>query len=87
MLTVGSGMEDTPDVRPDLFGPVRGRRGRRHRATGEIWQLDLLHADHREAYQTLEDFGEARAIDRFGLTAASRKDSDGVFGARAQDKA
>jgi hypothetical protein len=39
-------MEDTPDLRPDLFDPVRGRRARRPHATGEIWQLDVLRGDH-----------------------------------------
>jgi hypothetical protein len=28
--------EDTPDLRPDLFEPLRGRRARRHHETGEI---------------------------------------------------
>ena len=49
-------MEDTADLRPELFEPVRGRRARRHRETGEIWQLDLLHGDHWEVYKTLKDF-------------------------------
>jgi hypothetical protein len=49
-------MEQTPDRRPDLFEPVRGRRARRHRDTGEIWQGDLLHGDHWEVYKTLKDF-------------------------------
>jgi hypothetical protein len=49
-------MEDTPDLHPDLFEPVRGRRARRYRETGEIWQLDLLHGDHWEVYKTLKDF-------------------------------
>ena len=38
-------MEPTPDLLPELFEPVRGRRARRHRDTGEVWQLDMLHAD------------------------------------------
>jgi hypothetical protein len=49
-------MEDTPDVRPDYFEPVRGRRARRHRQTGEIWQKDLLHGDHWEVYKTISHF-------------------------------
>jgi hypothetical protein len=49
-------MEDTPDIRPGDFDPVRGRRARRHRRTGEIWQPDLLHGDHWEVYKTLRDF-------------------------------
>jgi hypothetical protein len=49
-------MEDTPDLRPELFDPVRGRHARRHRETGEIWQMDLLHGDHWEVYKTLKDF-------------------------------
>ena len=24
--------------------------------TGEIWQMDMLHGDHWEAYKTLKDF-------------------------------
>ena len=49
-------MEPTPDLLPELFEPVRGRRARRHRDTGEVWQLDMLDADHWEVYQTLKDF-------------------------------
>lgn len=49
-------MDDTPDTHPDLFESVHGRRARRHRETGEIWQADLLHGDHWEVYKTLRDF-------------------------------
>ena len=49
-------MEDTPDLRSELFDPVRGRRARRHRETGETWQMDLLHGDHWEVYKTIKDF-------------------------------
>lgn len=49
-------MEDTPDTRPDAFEPVRGRRARRNRETGEVWQADLLHGDHWEVYKTVRDF-------------------------------
>jgi len=49
-------MEDTPELRSELFEPLRGRRPRRHRHNGEIWQKDLLHADHWEVYKTLRDF-------------------------------
>ena len=56
-------MEETPDLRPESFEPVRGRRARRHRQTGEIWQLDLLHGDHWEVYKSLKDF-ERGARDR-----------------------
>jgi hypothetical protein len=49
-------MEDTPDTRPGLFQPVRGRRARRHAVTGEIWQADLLHGDHWEVYKNLGQF-------------------------------
>lgn len=49
-------VEDTPDFRPDLFEAVRGRRARRHRETGEVWQMDLLHGDHWEVYKTLKEF-------------------------------
>jgi hypothetical protein len=56
-------MESTPDLQPELFEPVRGRRARRHRETAEIWQLDLLHGDHWEVYKTLKDF-EAGTRDR-----------------------
>ena len=49
-------MEHTPDTRPDVFEPVRGRRARRNRETGEVWQADLLHGDHWEVYKTVRDF-------------------------------
>jgi hypothetical protein len=49
-------MEHTPDTRPDVFEPVRGRRARRCRETGEVWQADLLHGDHWEVYKTVRDF-------------------------------
>ena len=49
-------MEDTPEVRPELFEPLRGRRARRHRDSGEIWQKDRLHGNHWEVYKTLQDF-------------------------------
>ena len=48
-------MEDTPDTRTKFFDPVRGRRARRHRITGEVWQLDTLHGDHWEVYKTSKD--------------------------------
>ena len=49
-------MEITPDTRPDVFKPVRSRRARRNRETGEVWQADLLHGNHWEVYKTLRDF-------------------------------
>ena len=54
-------MESTPDLQPDEFEPVRGRRvrgrrARRHRWSGEVWQLDLLHGDHWEVYKSLRNF-------------------------------
>lgn len=49
-------VEDTPDIHPGNFEPVRGRRARRSRATGEIWQKDLLHGDHWEVYKSMRDF-------------------------------
>ncbi len=49
-------MEATPDLKPEQFEPVRGRRARRHRESGEVWQRDLLHADHWEVYKSLKDF-------------------------------
>ena len=49
-------MENTPDLRPDLFEPVRGRRARRQRESGEVWQMDLLHADHWEVYKNIREF-------------------------------
>jgi len=45
-------MEDTPDP----FDPVRGRRARRERDTAEIWQLHVLHGDHREVYKAPKGF-------------------------------
>jgi hypothetical protein len=53
-------MEETPDTTPGSFDPVRGRRARRRRDTGEIWQLDLLHNDHWEVYKTPRDFDRGR---------------------------
>ena len=53
-------MEHTPDLRPTSFEPVRGRRARRHRDRGEIWQLDLLHGDHWEVYKTLKEFEQGK---------------------------
>jgi hypothetical protein len=49
-------MEPTPDTQPTAFEPVRGRRARRNRETGEVWQADLLHGDHWEVYKTVKDF-------------------------------
>jgi hypothetical protein len=50
-------MEHTPDTQPALFEPVRGRRARRSRETGEVWQADLLHDGkrHAEAVWRLSD--------------------------------
>lgn len=55
-------MEHTPDAHPDEFEPVRGRRARRNRHTGEVWQADLLHGNHWEVYKTLRDFNRDRAV-------------------------
>ena len=49
-------MEHTPRTRPEMFEPLRGRRARRDRETGEVWQADLLHGDHWEVYKTVRDF-------------------------------
>ena len=49
-------MEDTPESRPERFEAVRGRRARRHRDTGEIWQKDLLHDDHWGVYKGIKEF-------------------------------
>jgi hypothetical protein len=49
-------MEPTPDTNPLAFEPVRGRRARRNRETGEVWQADLLHGEYWEVYETLKDF-------------------------------
>lgn len=43
-------MEETPETQPAAFETVRGRRGRRHVRTGEIWEKDRLHEDHWEVY-------------------------------------
>jgi hypothetical protein len=51
-------MESTPHTHLAAFEPVRGRRARRNRETGEIWQADLLHGDHWEVYKTLKDFDQ-----------------------------
>jgi len=66
-------MEDTPDLRPDVFEPVRDRRARRHAGTDEIWQLDMLHADHWEVYKTLKDF-ERGTRDRSGWSDGRLKE-------------
>jgi hypothetical protein len=49
-------MEYTPNLQPELFEPLRGRRARRQRDSGEIWQMDLLHDDHWEVYKTQREF-------------------------------
>lgn len=67
-------MDDTPDTRSDLFESVRGRRARRHRETGEIWQADLLHGDHWEVYKTLRDF-ERGTRDRAVWSDGRRKET------------
>jgi hypothetical protein len=48
-------MEHTPATEPNVFEPVRGRRARRSRETGEVWQADFLHGNHWEVYKTLHD--------------------------------
>lgn len=53
-------MEDTPDIRPDRFVPICGRRARLHCVSGEAWQKDLLHDDHWEVYKSLRDFEQGR---------------------------
>jgi len=49
-------VEFTPDTAPDAFGPVRGRRARRHAETGEIWEKDRLHNDHWEVYRDMRRY-------------------------------
>ncbi len=49
-------MEETPETQPAAFEPVRGRRGRRHVRTGEIWEKDRLHEDHWEVYKDLKRY-------------------------------
>jgi hypothetical protein len=41
----------TPDTHPEDFESVRGSRAVRNKATGEIWELDMLHRDHYEVYK------------------------------------
>lgn len=53
-------MEETPDTAPGEFEAVRGRRARRHKRTGEIWQKDLLHEDHWEVYKSMRQFERGR---------------------------
>jgi hypothetical protein len=67
-------MEATPDLNPEFFVPVHGRRARRHRETGEIWQMDLLHGDHWEVYKTLKDF-ESGSRDRSVWSDGRLKDA------------
>lgn len=53
-------MDETPDQQPLRFVAVHGRRARRHVASGEIWQKDLLHGDHWEVYKNLREFDTGR---------------------------
>lgn len=47
---------EAPDTHPAAFLPVRGRRERRHRQTGEVWEKDRLHEDHWEVYRDLKRY-------------------------------
>ncbi len=49
-------LEHTPATHPDEFDPVRGSKAKRHKATGEIWEPDLLHKDHYEVYKNKKDW-------------------------------
>ena len=49
-------LEKTPASNPKDFGPIRGRKAKVNKETGEIWEKDLLHKDHWEVYKNKRDF-------------------------------
>jgi hypothetical protein len=50
----------TPDTHPDRFDPIKGRKGKVDRETGEVWERDLLHKDHFEVYRNRKDYEYGR---------------------------
>jgi hypothetical protein len=39
---------------------VRGSPAKRHKSTGEIWELDRLHKDHYEVYKNKKDWEKGK---------------------------
>ncbi|MCP4102540.1 MAG: hypothetical protein GY750_14140 [Lentisphaerae bacterium] len=52
----------TPSTHPDEFESVRGSRAVRNNATGEIWELDMLHRDHFEVYKNKKQWENGNRI-------------------------
>jgi hypothetical protein len=52
--------EKTPSTDPDNFEPVRGTKGKKDKETGEIWEKDRLHKDHREVYGDKRDYEKGK---------------------------
>ena len=51
-----SGRKETPDTNPGKFRPVRGRPGKQHIETGEVFEKDKFHGDHYEVYRNRKDY-------------------------------
>ncbi len=56
------GLEHTPLTHPDEFEPVRGSSAKRHKVTGEIWELDRLHRDHYEVYKNKKQWENSNRV-------------------------
>ena len=53
------GRDETPTTHPEKFGKVHGRKGLRHKDTGEIWERDQAHKgtnDHYEVYRNRKKY-------------------------------
>ena len=51
-----SDREKTPATHPDEFVPVRGKKGKQKKETGEIWEKDQLHKNHYEVYKNRKNY-------------------------------
>jgi hypothetical protein len=62
-----------PTIAPDEFENIKGSKAKRHKVTGEIWELDLLHRNHWEVYKDLKNWERVNVTAPFGMMGGLRR--------------